>query len=386
MYQLIRGLAQRHEVEVIALTEDSDSSDASRHALEADGIRLWTVPHDGSMARAAFRAISTSRSLYAARYASPAFRTVLRDRLRQRSFDIVQCEFAYMAQYVERHVGPMWVLDEHNVEFQISRTLSQREPSALYRLYAKRELPLRRREELTACQRVDMVLTVSDVDRRALQDELPNLPVSVVPNGVDPEWFRPPVTRTPSAPEMIFVGKLDYRPNVDGLQWFCREVLPLVRASEPAFRLRIIGGGRADGLRSLAAEPGVDLTGFVPDTRPHLLQAAGLIVPLRSGSGTRLKVLEALALGCAVVSTGQGCEGIGVADGVDVLLADTAHDFAAQILRLLRSPDLRSSLGRAGRSLVEREYAWSDIVGRLERVYKRLIESRAPVPAGAMAQ
>lgn len=374
-HALATGLARRHEVHVLALGEPSDADRDAAATLNASGIPTELVEHRPRLAVAALRSVLRGNSTYAERFDSPRFRDRLRARLASGDYDVVQCEFPYLARHY-RPGGPPWVLDQHNVEARLSETLAALDPGpggALYRLYARREARRRRLEELAACRAVRHVLAVSEADRRRLLGLDPSLDVTVAPNGVDLEYFAPAPTRRPTRPEAVFVGKMDYRPNVDGVLWLCREVLPRIRRVEPEFRLTIVGANPVGEVVALDGSDGVRVTGRVPDTRPYLRGAAVAVVPLRAGSGTRLKILEAFALGCAVVSTAIGCEGIDVEPGRHLLVADDAADFARAVTGLLRNAEDRERLGREARRLVEARYGWPTTISIVERVLEAAI-------------
>jgi glycosyltransferase involved in cell wall biosynthesis len=206
------------------------------------------------------------------------------------------------------------------------------------------------------------------------------VPVTVVPNGVDVNHFSPNGTSLSSdCPEIVFVGDLRYRPNSDGVAWFCREVLPLIRSLLPNLVFTVVG--RAEGMRrALARYAGVTVTGWVPDTRPYVRRATVSVVPLRSGSGTRFKILEGLAMGAAVVSTTAGQEGLEVESGRHLLIADTQADFASAVMRLVGDSGERRRLGMAGRQLVEARYGWPRISQELEGVYQAVTRQPAQDP------
>jgi glycosyltransferase involved in cell wall biosynthesis len=322
------------------------------------------------------------RSFHSTLFHSAAFARALDARLRESSYDVVQCEFAHMAQYRRSRGGPPWVLDEHNVGFRLNASLAATARGTLgllYSAYARRELARQRVEEINACRRADHVLAVSEVDRDVLLAEMPNLSITVAPNGVDLERFTPSCVRSPSASGAVFVGKMDYRPNIDAMQWFCSEILPVVRRAVPDFSLSIVGGKPAPDVRELIDPPHVLVTGRVADTRPYLRGAGVVVAPLRAGGGTRLKILEALAAGCAVVTTSVGCEGLATIDGQHLLVADEPLAFAERVVRVLRNPAERLRLGRAGRRLVEERYGWPSVVKTIEGVHERLTGGTAMI-------
>ena len=380
IYQLLKGLSLRNTVDVLTLVDGTAESRAAVEHLRLEGFDVVPVAHHSPTFVAVLESLRSGHSFYGTRFASTAFAEALDARLRTRDYDIVQCEFAYTGQYApakRTRRGPRWVLDAHNVEFRLNETLAESVrgvKGAAYRTYARREQRLRRAEELDACQRVDRVVTVSDVDRRVLLGELPDLHADVVPNGVDLERFTPsPRAECEHTQGAVFIGKMDYRPNVQAVQWFCAEVLPLVRRRLPEFTFTICGAPTTQSVVALAKQPGVSVTGYVPDVRPVLDEAALVVVPLRAGSGTRLKILEAWAMGRPVVATGLAAEGLEAEDGTHLLIGDTPEVFAAHTIHLAEHPDLRSRFGRAGRDLVETSYGWDTVIARLEQVYRDLL-------------
>jgi sugar transferase (PEP-CTERM/EpsH1 system associated) len=381
IYELLSRLSQRHRVDVLALAECDDSLDAV-HRLREEGYDVDAVPHRLTPSlRTGMRAVASGRSLYGTVFASRRFADVLQARLHADAYDIVQCEFAYMALYApvsHANGGPRWVLDSHNVEFRLNETLASVTnglSGALYRPYAAREARLRRREELAYCRRVDRVLTVSATDRAALREAVPGLVVDVIPNGVDLDRFAPSErTESDRSPGAVFVGKMDYRPNVEGIHWFCEEVLPLVRRRLPEFTLTICGSRPTAAVRRLSELDGVRVTGRIADPRPYLDDAAVVVVPLRAGSGTRLKVLEALAMGRPVLTTSLGAEGLELEPGTNVAQADDAPTFCDRLVSLAEDPFERARLGAAGRRVVEERYGWSAAIARLEAVYAELVD------------
>lgn len=380
IYELLKGLSRRNTVDVLTLSNATPDSTMAVEQLRQEGFEVEAVRHCPRTSAALVRSLRTNRSLYGTRFASVAFAEALDARLAACSYDVVQCEFAYTAQYApdgRSRARPRWVLDAHNVEFRLNETLAQSMrglKGAAYRVYAQREQRLRRVDELAACLRVDRVVTVSTIDRNVLRRELPDLGVEVVPNGVDLERFSPSDrSEDDRAQGAVFIGKMDYRPNVDAVEWFCSEILPLVRRTLPEFTFTICGAPTTQAVLALGRLPGVRVTGRVADARSFLDEAAVVVVPLRAGSGTRLKILEALAMARPVVATTLAAEGLETDDDVHLLLADAPDAFAEHVVRLAEDVVERRRLGRAGRSLVEQRYGWKAAVTRLEEVYADLL-------------
>jgi glycosyltransferase involved in cell wall biosynthesis len=202
--------------------------------------------------------------------------------------------------------------------------------------------------------------------------------VDVIPNGVDTEYFRP-ASRVALVrdPYIVFTGAMDYPPNVDAAGWFCNEILPVLQRSVPHIRLKIVGKNPHPHVLELGKRNGVEVTGTVPDIRSYVSGSLALVVPLRSGGGTRLKILEAMALERPVISTTVGAEGLEVRPGTDILIADDAQQFVNHIKLLLRSPERSELVGKAGRRLVMEKYDWRVCLGGLDRLYDTLFGSEA---------
>jgi len=193
----------------------------------------------------------------------------------------------------------------------------------------------------------------------------------VIPNGVDSEEFFPEET-VPQPNSLVFTASFTYPPNAEAMVFFCRDVLPRIRAAVPGTCLSIVGQRPGPEVEALGRLPGVEVTGRVPDVRPYLACAAVVVVPLRVGSGTRLKILEAMAMGRPIVSTSLGAEGLDIRPGHDLEIADDAASFAAATVALLRDPDRCVRLGTHARRTVIQRYSWSVVAERLDLLYRTL--------------
>jgi glycosyltransferase involved in cell wall biosynthesis len=207
----------------------------------------------------------------------------------------------------------------------------------------------------------DHVLTVSDTDRDAFASFLEPEQLTVIPTGVDLDYFQPmPLEET--ANSLVFTGSMDWLPNQDGILYFVDAILPLIKQQQPDVSLEVVGRSPSRKLQALAErEKSMRLSGWVEDIRPFVARGAICIVPLRIGGGTRLKIFEAMAMGKAVVSTSVGAEGLPVRHGDNILLADTPEDFALSVISLLRDSDQRNRLGSAARALVQEKYSWPKV-------------------------
>jgi polysaccharide biosynthesis protein PslH len=289
------------------------------------------------------------------------------DELSERErFDFIQLESSLLCAFRFPR-GPRIVLDEHNVEYEVFERMGRGERSIPRRTFNLVEHLRFRRFERRWWTRVDTCLVTSERELQIVRRHAPQTPVTVVPNGVDLDYFHP--GRGESDPDtVLFNGILTYRPNLDAAQHLIEEVWPRVLRRRPGARLTIVGRADPADIRRLT-RPGVVLTGEVPDVRPYLRRAAVAAVPIRIGGGTRLKVLEGLAMEKAMVSTSLGCEGLAVSDGEHLLIGEDADAFSDRLLTLLENPDLGAALGRAGRRLVERAYSWELAGRRLGEVY-----------------
>lgn len=279
------------------------------------------------------------------------------------TYDLLLVEDVVMAQYASSaRAGIKW-LDMHNVESHLMRRYAENERRPLHRLYASLTAAKLARYEANIVRSFDSVLTCSAPDKDRLVDLGVSTPINVVPNGIDPQFFADSAT-IETDESIVFVGSMDYHANVSGVQYFLRDILPLIRRAHPASVTYVVGKNPPTELQE-CREPGVVVTGTVPDVRPYLSKAGVVIVPLTVGGGTRLKILEAMAMGKAVVSTTIGCEGIDAHPGRDIVIADSPESFAQEVGKLLRDPLTAKQIGESAKQFVIAEYDWQNIVGRL---------------------
>lgn len=322
------------------------------------------------------RAVMSPRSFHLQRYASAQMQARLTHVLRDGAYDFVQVESSAMARF-DFGTTPV-VLDEHNLEYELLRRSNAVETSPVRRAFAANEWRKVEREERSTWQKVSGCVITSSREQEVVEAAAPGTPTAVVPNGVALDHFAP-ATSPVSPGNIVFTGLMTYRPNADGVSYFIREILPLIRASYPKATFTAVGWGLPDDVRQLLGGV-VTHTGRVDDVRPYMAGASVVVVPLRIGSGTRLKVLEALAMAKGVVSTSVGCEGLDVDHGEHLLVADDPVAFAASVVRLLESPAEAAALGRRGRTLVEDRYGWDRSVAELERFHQSLFAAQARRP------
>jgi glycosyltransferase involved in cell wall biosynthesis len=401
-FNLILHLAAQHTIDLLTflapgeqLADDSPLHTYCRRVAAVEQPRRTTL-------RRAADTLTTLTPDMGLRLESPAMWDLVSQWTAETAYDIVQVEGIELAQYGMRVAGrrggaarkssldepprPALVFDNHNCEYLLQQRNAftdlrrpRRWPAAGYSLAQWQKL---RRYEAAVLRAADATVAVSEADREAMQQIAPDAPITVVSNGIDLELYRPAATAAPGAqnaedlgaPKLVFTGKMDYRPNIDAALWFAHEVLPLVVAAEPRALFQLVGMNPHARLDELRSNPNVQITGAVPDTRPYIAAAAVYVIPMRVGGGTRFKALEAMACGKAIVSTSLGIEGIPVHNEQQLLLADSAEDFAAAILRLVadlrRDAALQQRLGAEARAFVEQHYGWRTIIPKLQVVYQ----------------
>ena len=317
---------------------------------------------------------------------SRAYRAAVSRALAQTTYDRIVCDFLVPAINMPKHVAVPSVLFTHNVEAEIWRRHLETETHWLRkRLFHGQWLRMRRFEGSTLA-RFDRILAVSDVDRTTLQALYPEAmsgrPVSVIPTGVDTHYFSD-VAPEPAIPQrLVFVGSMDWLPNVDAVTYFAHEILPRIRRAEPGVTFTIVGRAPTAAVQALTTIPGVEVTGRVDDIRPYIAAATVNVVPLRIGGGTRLKIFEAMAAGRASVSTRIGAEGLPTEHGRHLLLADDPAGFSEAVLTLLRNPEMRRAMESDARDLVTTRYDWSVAATHLEQA---ILDTTTPVPAAPPA-
>lgn len=394
-YNLIANLAPRHEIHLLSFVRSRDEIDRAFPLHQyCRSIEAVLTPCRSSLKRLLSLFLSSLPDM-ALRLPSAEFKTKLRACLERERFDVVQIEGIEMAQHwmlevrnwkldyetglpISNFQFPTPIFDDHNAEYVLQQRAFEtdvRQPrrwvAALYSLIQWKKLS---RYEAMICRLADRVVAVSEADKAALQRLVPGLEVAVVPNAVDIEYYTSVDIRPSPLPPraLIFTGKMDFRPNVDAVLWFCQEVLPLVQGKVPDVRFYIVGQSPHRRVLRLADDPAVTVTGYVDDVRPYIAGACVYVIPLRMGGGTRLKVLEAMAMGKAIVSTSLGCEGFeGLVPSRDLFVADPPEEFAQRVIELLSDASRRERLGQAARRFVEEQYDWRLIVPKLESVYAR---------------
>jgi sugar transferase (PEP-CTERM/EpsH1 system associated) len=387
-WHLMRHLAARHDITYMSFA-DSDQPRADLDGMREVAGRVEVIsrsdPRKGSLRFYADAAVHLLDPLpYAVgKYRSRAFRRRLSTVLSGQRFDLIVSDFLVPIVNLPSRLPCPAVLFTHNVESEIWRRHAETKSSTLAKVLYGIQFRRMLRFEADALRRFDGVLAVSDADRATFGRLYPNAtrnPVHVVPTGVDVQYFQSAPSAEASR-EVVFTGSMDWLPNEDAMLYFCREVLPAIRAAEPAVRLSIVGRAPTLPVRRLADDVGIRVTGRVDDVRPFVRDAAVYVVPLRIGGGTRLKIFEAMAMGRAVVSTSVGAEGLPVTSGEHLAIADDPRAFADAVVDLIRNVARRREMERAARALVVECYDWRAVAGELERALIQFAQVPSPQAA-----
>ncbi len=391
-YQTLKHLKAAHRVTYLTLDDGSAAPDAEARAEEYchELIRVtFSAPPKGTAGFYADLARNVVSSLpYAvSRYRSAAMRDAIRRAVRERGIDLVICDFLTPSINVPHDLGVPTLLFQHNVEAAIWERHADVASHPVKKAYMREQWRRMRAWERDECRRFDHVIAVSEADRDVFRNDYGVTSVSDVPTGVDTDFFRPSGTVSLQPHEIAFTGSMDWMPNEDGIAWFVREILPLVRREVPDASLSIVGRNPAPGVRALADEANrVVVTGTVPDIRPYLERAGAIIVPLRVGGGTRLKIFEAMAMERPIVSTTIGAEGLPYTDGTDIRIADDAAGFAAAVVQLLRDPALGATIGAAAARQVREQFGWQRVTEQFAAACAATVEQvRRRQPAGRAA-
>lgn len=385
-YHLLQYLTQRSKVTLVSFVRDDDEQTAVAH-LKKLCSAVHTVPmwrSRRSDAYALLRSLGSFDPTVIIRDRLPEMERLLRDLMRESCYHVIHADQTSMAQYgllaswaAPADWRPRTVLDQHNAMHLLVRRQAQFERGIGRRLW-QREARRFCEYERGLCRQFDHVLTVTEEDQQALLDlfeagerEAVAQKFTVMPICVDP-GLTEPVEPRDEGPHILHLGTMFWPPNVEGVLWFAREVLPLVLEQAPEAKFTVAGKRPPDAVRALAG-PNVDVVGYVPDPKPLLARSRVFIVPVRAGGGMRVKILDGWQWGLPIVSTTIGAEGIRLQPGENILLADEPRTFADAVVRLLQDSELRKRMRESGRRWVEQEYDWRRVYRKVDAIYRDLV-------------
>ncbi|MEX0721751.1 MAG: glycosyltransferase family 4 protein [Balneolaceae bacterium] len=370
VFHILKHLSQHHDVTVAGFSENGNREYFNNSFPELEGKMHFVhrKPKNFRRLRQAYSYL-TNHSYWYNWAKSAELENKIQKLLDTNSFDIFQVEFSSMGHY-NLETDAVRVLDAHNVEYDNFRRMSQLQWSGLRKNFYRREYQKCFEEEIAAFKRQDALFVTSERDGQLIAKDAPDVNQFVIPNGVDTSFFK-----SNGAEEepfsIVFTGAMKYVPNYDGMIFFLDEIFPTIKKSIPQAKVYIVGSNPPPILRAYKSDS-VIITGFVDDVRPYVDKASVFVVPLKMGSGTRLKVLEALSMEKPVVSTSIGCEGIDVEDDEHIIIRDDPTQFAEAVIEIFDNQKLRKRLIDSGYDLMKKKYDWNVVGESIEQSFEVL--------------
>ncbi len=368
---LIRELSRRHEVTLLTSQEATETNQGVEYYSRfCRQVICLSKPKPSALKRSFYLlgGLLGETPYPLNKNFSTSFLERIKQELQNGDYQTLHCDHLDTAQYLPLLPNPPHsVFDSHNLLSVLVERLQQQEKSPMKRAYLRLQLGKIRTYEARLSARFDLCLVCSEQEKEHLQELSPQAKVTVIPNGVDLNYYQLEPA-PPQDPSLLFIGRLDYLPNSQGVLDFYRRVWPLVRKELPLVRWQIVGANPPSSFQELANDDAIQLVTQADDIRPYLTNSTLAIVPLRVGGGTRIKILEAMAARLPVVSTSVGAEGIGAADGREIVIADEPEDMAEQIITLCQQPERRRQMAQLARQFVT-QYDWHLIGKRLLLCY-----------------
>lgn len=368
--ELLKQLHKRHEIHYVGFENDPDGEGVRRSVEYC--TRVYPIPHHAPARTSPAFGLQLLKGLFSPlpvsvfRYKSKAMSNIVTQLIAREQFDRIVCDFVTPAVNIPEI--DRCVVFQHNVETMIWKRHAETAANLPQRLYLNGQARRMFDYEQTQCLAASHVIAVSEEDARQMREMFGLKEVSVIPTGVNIDYFTPP--QEPAKREgLVFVGSMDWLPNIDGMRFFCQQILPLIRKQRPDCRLTIVGRSPTAEMRQLAVrDPLIEVTGTVSDVRSYLWRSAVSIVPLRIGGGTRMKIYEAMAARTPVVSTAIGAEGLMINPPRQIRIADEPQAFAENCLELLNQPETASNMADAAWNLVATNFGWQEVADRFESI------------------
>jgi sugar transferase (PEP-CTERM/EpsH1 system associated) len=380
-YHILKGAAENHSVTLVTfvqLREELGHENLDHLRSLCKAVYPFRIPVDISKARlgaSLFLNLFSHLPFVAKKYDAPTMRRKIRQIVETESIDLVHVDMLHLAVYIDEFRDLPKVIVNHNVESVRLYRWFKTEPNPFKKTYLGIQWLKLRSFERSVINKFNCSVVVSEIDKQLLRHMGVSTKLLVVPNGTDIDFFKPSSTK-PRKNSVLWIGHMDVHTNKDAVLYFCREIYPILRKKHPKVQMTFVGSAPPEEIVEAARKYSqIRITGFVDDIRPYVHQAAVMVVPIRIGSGTRLKILDAMAMGKAIVSTSIGCEGLDVVDGRDILIADEPKDFATKIVDLMNEDEVRTRIEISARKVAER-YDWEKIQENQEAVYKYAMERR----------
>jgi glycosyltransferase involved in cell wall biosynthesis len=381
-YHILKGAAQKHDVTLVTFVQlpEHELKDENLAHLRSfcKAVYPFKIPADMSrtkLAKMLFLNLFSSLPFVGQKYDVPLMRQKIRQIIQNEHVDLVHVDMLPLTAYINEFEQLPKILVNHNVESMRLYRWFKTEPNLLKKAYLGIQWLKLRSFERSSMEKFDGCIVVSEIDKELLRGMGIKNRLFVVPNGTDTRFFKPNNNKVIEN-SVLWIGHMDVHTNKDAVLYFWREIYPILQRKYPEVKMTFVGTTPPREIVEAArADGNVRVTGFVDDIRPYIDEAAVMVVPIRIGSGTRLKILDAMAMGKAVVSTSVGCEGINVTHGKNIMVADHPEDFANKTIELLKNPDMRINLERNALTLVK-IYDWSLIGEMQELVYKDVMNRR----------
>ena len=373
----IRHLSARHDVHVFCL------GDGARDLDNVEGLREYArsvtaVPVGSTKIMwRALKALFAGQPLSVAALNEAKLHAAIRQKFDELRPDLILVYSCNVAQFAEHFPTVPRIMQFGDLDSLKWRQYAGRSKIPLKWVYAIEERRLLAYERHIA-NMFSVALVHTELEKHDFERLIPGVPVALVGNGVDLDYFRP-VGAPKRRASMVFTGVMDYRPNVDAVLWFCREILPIIQAEIPEANVTICGNRPTAAVRRLAKKTGVTVTGRVPDTRPYLDEAELFVAPLRMARGVQNKLLEALAMGLPCVASITAWRGVGIPEGEGIFAADRPDEFARHVIGLLRDADQRREMARRARAAAEAHYQWATQMARLDQVIAAAVPELVPM-------
>jgi glycosyltransferase involved in cell wall biosynthesis len=374
----MKGLAQKNEVYFLSLNETSGEVDpiTLQHLINVcSHVEVFAAPPKKISFPMVIRLLRSLISRYPYtiwRHYSPAFVKRIQELLKTKKFDLIHCDILPLAYTILTIRDTPCTLTDHDVCYLKALRMSKQSRNLLLKLFLYFESQKLKWFESKIFEQVSMGLAVSEVDKDRLNEICPKGKFAVIENGVDTDEFKPLIDVI-EPKTLLWVGGFEYSPNREAVHYFLDRIYPLIKKEIADVQLNLVGGSVTKKIKSISShDPSIHVLGYVDDPLPYIRRSTIFIVPILSGSGTRLKALEAMSAGKAIVTTSVGCEGIEGEDKVHYLIADQPMNFAFSVVSILKNPDLQKSLGINARKLAIKKYDWKNIINKINSVYQDL--------------
>lgn len=375
---ILKQLALESNVHLVCFSFEANDKDYLPE-LDKLGVKVTLVPMlETTQFQKLYWLLFHGLPISLVKYHTKAMEQTLKSLIKNEKFDAIHVDHLHMAHYLNCFKNIPCMLDEHNVEYKILQRCATVETSVPKKIAYEAQSKKMNVFEAETAQKFSCVFTCS-IDDRILLNKITNglVPIYVVPNGVDTEFFQPGMNGE-LEDALVFTGSMDWLPNDDAITYFCKEILPLIWQRNANIKLYVVGKSPSAAVKELAAKDHrVIVTGRVDDVRTYIARSKVFVVPLRVGGGTRLKILEAMAMGKAIVSTTIGAEGITYTPDENILLADTPEEFAQKTVQAISDAPKIKALGESGRDLVLESYDWHVVGRQLRHFYKKAIDEKA---------